>query len=326
MRRREFIAGLGGVAAWPVVARAQGQANVQRIGYLGSGSPASSGHYAASFRDALGKLGYVEGRNVLITYRWAKGRFDQLPALINELLREKPDVIIAFGGPEVTGAIKSATSTIPVVFLTDDPVAEGVVDSLARPGGNLTGVSVMQNEAEVKRIQLIKDALPNAARIAVLRNPDRPRSVEQLQTTQEAGSVAGLEVTPWDVASINELDRILSRAPVEPFDALLVTRDPMLFNQRMQIVEFAARNHLPGFYFWREFVEVGGLISYGPNPADIHRRMASYVAKILKGAKPADLPVEQPTKFELVINLKAAKAIGLTVPPALVARADEVIE
>jgi ABC-type uncharacterized transport system substrate-binding protein len=213
VKRRAFIAGLGGAAAWPVVARAQGQANVQRIGYLGSGSPASSGHYAASFRDELGKLGYVEGRNVLITYRWAEGRFDQLPALINELLREKPDVIIAFGGPEVTGAIKSATA-----------------------------------------------------------------------------------------------------------------RDPILFNQRPRIVEFAARNHLPGFYFWREFVELGGLISYGPNPADIHRRMASHVAKILKGAKPADLPVEQPTKFELVINLKAAKALNLNIPPTLLARADEVIE
>ena len=328
MNRRKFIVVLGSAAVWPVVALPQNTETSKsyRIGYLGSGSAATSAHYAASFRDALSKLGYVEGRNIVTTYRWAEGRFERLPALINELIREKPDVIIGFGGAQVTSALKSATSTLPVVFLTDDPVAEGVVDSLARPGGNLTGVSVMQDEAEVKRVQLVKDALPKASQVAVLRNPDRPRSVEQLQTIEGAGTAAGLEVTTWDAASTDELDRILSAAPVAPLDALLVLTDPMLFTQRARIVEFAARNHLPGFYFWREFVEAGGLMSYGPNLGEMHRRMASYVVKILTGAKPADLPVEQPTTFELVINLKTAKALGLTVPPSLLARADEVIE
>ena len=181
-----------------------------RIGYLGSGSPTTSGRYVAGFRDALKGLGYVEGQNTLITYRWAAGKFDGLPELVDELLRDKPDVIIGFGGSQVANAIKSATSTLPVVILTDDPVAEGLVKSLARPGGNLTGVSVMQDEAEVKRGQLLKEALPGVARIAVLRNPDRPRSEVQLQVVKRAANAVGLEVTTWDASSADELGRILS--------------------------------------------------------------------------------------------------------------------
>ena len=234
-----------------------------RIGYLGSGSPATSGRYAAEFRDALKGLGYVEGQNTVITYRWAAGKFDGLPELVDELLRDKPDVIIGFGGSQVANAIKSATSTLPVVILSDDPVAEGLVKSLARPGGNLTGVSVMQDEAEVKRVQLLKEALPGVARIAVLRNPDRPRSEVQLQIVKQAANAVGLEVTTWDASSADELGRILSATPSAPVDALLVLTDPMLFTQRERIVEFAAENRLPGFYFWREFVEAGGLMSYG---------------------------------------------------------------
>jgi putative tryptophan/tyrosine transport system substrate-binding protein len=297
-----------------------------RIGYLGSGSPTTSGRYVAGFRDALKGLGYVEGQNTLITYRWAAGKFDGLPELVDELLRDKPDVIIGFGGSQVANAIKSATSTLPVVILTDDPVAEGLVKSLARPGGNLTGVSVMQDEAEVKRVQLLKEALPGVARIAVLRNPDRPRSEVQLQVVKRAANAVGLEVTTWDASSADELGRILSATPPAPVDALLVLTDPMLFTQRERIVEFAAENRLPGFYFWREFVEAGGLMSYGPNLAAMHRRMAIYVAKILKGEKPADLPVEQPIKFELVINTKTAKTLGLTISSGVLAIADEVIE
>ena len=297
-----------------------------RIGYLGSGSPTTSGRYVAGFRDALKGLGYVEGQNTLITYRWAAGKFDGLPELVDELLRDKPDVIIGFGGSQVANAIKSATSTLPVVILTDDPVAEGLVKSLARPGGNLTGVSVMQDEAEVKRVQLLKEALPGVARIAVLRNPDRPRSEVQLQVVKRAANAVGLEVTTWDASSADELGRILSAAPSAPVDALLVLTDPMLFTQRDRIVEFAAENRLPGFYFWREFVEAGGLMSYGPNLAAMHRRMAIYVAKILKGEKPADLPVEQPIRFELVINTKTAKTLGLTISSGVLAIADEVVE
>jgi putative ABC transport system substrate-binding protein len=297
-----------------------------RIGYLGSGSPTTSGRYVAGFRDALKGLGYVEGQNTLITYRWAAGKFDGLPELVDELLRDKPDVIIGFGGSQVANAIKSATSTLPVVILTDDPVAEGLVKSLARPGGNLTGVSVMQDEAEVKRVQLLKEALPGVARIAVLRNPDRPRSEVQLQVVKRAANAVGLEVTTWDASSADELGRILSATPSAPVDALLVLTDPMLFTQRERIVEFAAENRLPGFYFWREFVEAGGLMSYGPNLAAMHRRMAIYVAKILKGEKPADLPVEQPIKFELVINTKTAKTLGLMISSGVLAIADDVVE
>jgi putative ABC transport system substrate-binding protein len=297
-----------------------------RIGYLGSGSPATSGRYAAGFRDALKGLGYVEGQNTVITYRWAAGKFDRLPELVDELLRDKPDVIIGFGGTQVANAIKSATSTLPVVVLTDDPVAEGLVKSLARPGGNVTGVSVMQDEAEVKRVQLLKEALPGVARIALLRNPDRPRSEMQLQVVKRAANAVGLEVTTWDASSADELSRILSATPTAPVDALLVLTDPMLFTQRERIVEFAAEHHLPGFYFWREFVEAGGLMSYGPNLAEMHRRMAIYVAKILKGEKPADLPVKQPIRFELVINTKTAKALGLTISSGVLAIADEVVE
>jgi putative tryptophan/tyrosine transport system substrate-binding protein len=329
MKRRAFLAAVGSAAAWPLVALAQNAeaSKIYRIGYLGSGSPATSGHYAASFRDALGNLGYVEGRNTVTSYHWVAGDFDRLPALVDQLLRGKPDVIIGFGGTEIASAIKSATSTLPVVILTDDPVAEGLVDSLARPGGNLTGVSIMQFEAEAKRVQLLKATFPRATHIAVLRNPDRPRNGVQFQTIEAtATAAAGLEVTIWDAASIYELDRRLSAAPVTPLDALLVLADPMLFTQRLQIVGFAARNHLPGFYFWREFVEAGGLMSYGPNLAEMHRRMASYVVKILTGAKPADLPIEQPTRFELVINLKTAKALDLTIPPGVLALADAVIE
>jgi putative tryptophan/tyrosine transport system substrate-binding protein len=297
-----------------------------RIGYLGSGSPATSGRYAAEFRDALKGFGYVEGQNTVITYRWAAGKFDGLPELVDELLRDKPDVIVGFGGSQVANAIKSATSTLPVVILTDDPVAEGLVKSLARPGGNLTGVSVMQDEAEVKRVQLLKEALPGVARIAVLRNPDRPRSEVQLQVLKRAANAVGLEVTTWDASSADELGRILSATPSAPVDALLVLTDPMLFTQRERIVEFAAENRLPGFYFWREFVEAGGLMSYGPNLAAMHRRMAIYVAKILKGEKPADLPVEQPIKFELVINTKTAKTLGLMISSGVLAIADDVVE
>ena len=308
------------------VAVAQESGKTYRIGYLGNGSPVTSGRYAEGFIDALRGLGFVEGKNTVITYRWAEGTFDRLPALAGELVRDKPDVIVGLGGALVAAAIKSATSTLPSVILTDDPVAEGLVASLARPGGNLTGVSVLQEKAELKRVQLLKDTLPHAARIAILRNPSRPNSAVQLDAAKKAASSLGLEVTTWDASSTEELGRLLSTVSVASIDAVLALTDPMLSLQRERIVGFAAENRLPGFYFWREFVEAGGLMSYGPNLINMHRLMASYVAKILKGRKPSDLPIEQPTAFELVINIKTAKSLGLTIPPGVLAIADEVIE
>jgi putative tryptophan/tyrosine transport system substrate-binding protein len=297
-----------------------------RIAYLGSGSPTTSERYSAEFREALAKLGYVAGQNVLISYRWAEGGLDQLPALVGELLRDKPDVIIGFGGSQVAHSIKSATSTVPAVVLTDDPVAEGLVESLAKPGGNLTGISALQEEAELKRMQLLKEAFPNTSRIAVLRNPDRPHGARQLEAIKKAANSLKFEITTWDASKPDQLSRTLQSMPADQIDALLVLTDPMLSAQRERIVDFAAAKHLPAFYFWREFVDAGGLMSYGPNLVEMHRRMASYVDKILKGSKPADLPVERPVKFELIINLKTAKALGLSISPAVLAIADEVIE
>ncbi len=307
-------------------AAAQEIGKTYHIGYLGSGSPLTSGRYADSFVDALRGLGFVEGNNTVITYRWAQGKFDQLPAMAGELVRDKPDVIVGMGGTLVASAIKSATSTLPAVILTDDPVAEGLAASLARPGGNLTGVSVLQDKAELKRIQLLKDMLPHAARIAILRNPSRPNSAVQLDAATKAASSLGLELTIWEASTTEELDRLLSTVSVASVDALLALTDPILSAQRERIVKFAAVNRLPGSYFWREFVETGGLMSYGPNLINMQRLIASYVAKILKGTKPSDLPIEQPTAFELVINIRTAKSLGLTIPPGVLAIADEVIE
>jgi putative ABC transport system substrate-binding protein len=307
-------------------AAAQETGKTYHIAYLGSGSPATSGRYAKGFLETLNKLGFVEGQNTQITYRWAEGNFDRVSNLVGELLREKPDVIIGFGGTQIASAIKSATSIVPAVILTNDPVAEGLVQSLARPGRNLTGVGLLQEEAELKRLQLLKETLPLSARIAVLRNPERPHSQEQLEAIKTAANALGVETTIWEASSAAELGQLLSSVKVARLDALLVLTDPMLFSQRERIIAFAAKNRLPGFYFWREFAEVGGLMSYGPNLAEMHRHMALYVAKILKGTKPADLPIELPTTFELVINIKTVKALGLTIPPGVLAIADEVIE
>jgi putative ABC transport system substrate-binding protein len=233
------------------VAVAQESGKTYRIGYLGNGSPVTSGRYAEGFIDALRGLGFVEGKNTVITYRWAEGNFDRLPALAGELVRDKPDVIVGLGGALVAAAIKSATSTLPSVILTDDPVAEGLVASLARPGGNLTGVSVLQEKAELKRVQLLKDTLPHAARIAILRNPSRPNSAVQLDAAKKAASSLGLEVTTWDASSTEELGRLLSTVSVASIDAVLALTDPMLSLQRERIVRSVLRwrnaRHRPRF-------------------------------------------------------------------------------
>jgi putative ABC transport system substrate-binding protein len=325
MKRRQFIATLAVIlAATP--AAAQDRRRTYRIGYLGSGSPAASGRFLAAFRDGLRKLGYVDGENIAIDYQWAEGRLERLPGLAEILISHKPEVIVGFGGAQVTRVLKSATATIPVVFLTDDPVVEGIVDSMARPGGNLTGVSVLSVDLEAKRVELIKEALPQATRIAALHNPDHPRAGDNLATVRATAVKLGLDVTVAEARNIDEIESALSLLADAKADALLVMTDPMLNTQRDRIVAFAARRYLPGFYFWREFAEAGGLISYGPSLGDMHRRMAAYVDKILKGDKPGDLPIEQPTRFELVVNLKVARALDITLPLPLLTRADEVIE
>lgn len=322
--RRQFISALAMVVAATPAASREGR--VYRIGYLGSGSLAASGRWLVAFRDGLRKLGYVDGENIAIDYQWAEGRLERVPGLAEILISHKPEVIVGFGGAQVTQALKSATATIPVVFLTDDPVAEGIVDSMARPGGNLTGVSVLSVDLEAKRVELIKEALPQAMRIAALHNPDSPRARDNLATVRAAAAKLGLDVAVGEARSIDEVDGALAQLADAKTDALLVMTDPMLNTQRDRIVAFAARRRLPGFYFWREFTEAGGLISYGPSLGEMHRRMAAYVDKIFKGEKPGDLPIEQPTRFELVVNLKAARPLGITLPLPLLARADEVIE
>jgi putative tryptophan/tyrosine transport system substrate-binding protein len=284
------------------IAVAQKIAKTLRIAFVGSGSFAASGHYTTSFGEALRTFGYTEDRNIEIEYRWVDGKFDLLPNLINDVMAHKPDVIVSFGGPQLTTALKSATSTVPVVFLTGDPVAEGIVASLSRPDGNLTGVAVLGMELDAKRLELIKEALPHATRIAVLRNPDKPRAKDQLENVMAAAKAIDLEVALGEARSGDELESAFSALSRAEPDALLVLSDPMLNAQHARIVDFAVSNHLPGFYFWRQFVELGGFISYG-----------------------ASLD-EQPTRFELVINLRTARALGITLPSSLLNRADEVIE
>jgi putative tryptophan/tyrosine transport system substrate-binding protein len=324
MKRRELLAALGSIALAASMAAAQNFSKVLRIAFIGSGQ--ENGRYVASFRDALHSLGYIEGQNIQIEYRWAEGKFDLLPGLISNLVAKEPDVIVSFGGGQLTRTLKSATSTVPVVFLTGDPVAEGIVASLARPGGNLTGVAVLAMELDTKRMELVKEVLPHAMRIAVLRNPDYSRAKDQLENVVAAARVLGLEVGLGEARSSGELEGAFTALSRVQADALLVLSDPMLNSQSARIVDFAASNHLPGFYFWRQFVDLGGLISYGASLDDMLRRMGFYVDRILRGAKPSELAIEQPTRFELVINLKTARALGLSIPSSLLAHADEVIE
>jgi putative tryptophan/tyrosine transport system substrate-binding protein len=324
MRRRRFIAVLAMLVAATRVAAREGR--VYRVGYLGSGSPTTSGRWLAAFRNGLRKLGYVDGENMAIDYQWAEGHFERLAHLAQVVIDHEPQVIVGFGGPQVARALKSATATIPVVFLTDDPVAEGIVASMARPGGNLTGVGVLSNDLEAKRVELVREALPQATRIAALHNPNDPRSRDSLATVRATAAKLSLAVAVAEARSVDEVDGALAQVAEAKADALLVMTDPMLNTERVRIVAFAAAEGIPGFYFWREFGEAGGLVSYGPSLGEMHGRMAAYVDKILRGEKPGDLPIEQPTRFELVVNLSAARSLGITLPMPLLARTDEVIE
>jgi len=294
------------------------------IGVLGAASPGAVAADIAAFREGLSEAGYVEGLNVAIEYRWAEGRLDQLPALAADLVARKVEVIAALAGTPPAVAAKGATSTIPIVFSSGDPVGLGLVASLARPGGNLTGVSSL--ELSAKRIEMLSELVPEAKVIALLVNPNNAIAESTIQNAQEAARTKGVELLVLKASTESEIDAAFATLSQARAGALMQPSD-VLFNNRLdQLVALASRHSLPAVYEWREYPAAGGLISYGPSRTGLWRQVGIYVGKILKGAKPADLPVEQPTRFELVVNLNTAKALGLTVPPSILARADEVIE
>jgi putative ABC transport system substrate-binding protein len=329
MERRTFIALVsGGLLAAPLAAEAQQAAKIARIGYLAT-NLAGAPHLPEAFRQGLRDLGYVEGRNVVIEYRDAEGKFERLPALAAELVALKVDVIVAPTTPAALAA-KQATRTLPIVFtVAADPVTSGLVTSLARPGGNVTGSSILTPELVGKWLELLKQAVPGVSRVAVLWHPGGfPERTEKdmLKAAEVAGRALGVQLQLVEARGPEDFDRAFSDMTRTRAGALTVLATTMLLIDRRRLVELAAKNRLPAVYPFREFVDAGGLMAYGPNVADLYRRAATYVDKILKGAKPADLPVEQPTKFELVINVKTARALGLTIPQSLLLRADEVIQ
>jgi len=327
MRRRQFITLLGGAAAtWPLAARAQQPAKIPRIGFLGNSTATMEANLIGHLRDGLRELGYEEGRNVIIEFRWADGKYDQFPALVAELLAAKVDVIITAGTP-ATLAIKKATSTVPLVFIAvGDPVGTGVVPNLGRPGGNITGLSSIAPDLEGKRLELLREVVPKLSHVAFFLNPANAFHTASMRQARVAAQSLGIKLQPMEVNKSEQLDGAFASIVKEKPDALLILADRIFLHNRKRMMEFAIQQRLPSVNAYRELVEAGGLISYGPSYEDMHRRAAVYVDKILKGTKPADLPIEQPTKFTLLINLKTAKTLGLTVPPTLVARADELIE
>jgi putative tryptophan/tyrosine transport system substrate-binding protein len=326
MRRRELMLLLGGAMTAARAVRAQQNA-MPVIGFL---SRASSGFYApfvAAFRRGLGDTGYVEGQNVAIEYRWAEGRDDRLPALAVDLVGRKVDVIVTSGGTLSALAAKRATSVIPIVFnVGGDPVEFGLVVSLARPGGNLTGVSIMTTELMPKRFELLSELVPQAGVFALLVNPNNPNAEPMIRDVQKAARARGVQLNILNASSESEIDAAFTSLVQQHAGALVVGADAFFGSQLDQLVALAARHAVPAIYEWREFAVAGGLISYGTNRTFAFRQAGFYAGRILKGANPADLPVQQPTKFELVINLETAKALGLTIPQTILARADEVIE
>ena len=306
-------------------ANAQQPAKVPRIGFLSSLSPAAVSARMDAFRQGLRELGYVEGKNIVIESRWAEGKTERLPELAAELVRLKVDVIVT-GGPSVNRFAKEATVTIPIVLAFDnDPVGNGFAASLARPGGNVTGLSALSPEISGKQLELLKEIVPTLSRVAVLGNSAEPANALVLREVELAAGAFGVKLQHLDVLGPKDIETAFRAASKGRADAVLVLLSPVVISHRTQLVEIALKSRLPAIYFRPEFVEDGGLMSYATSFADLSRRAATYVDKILKGTKPADLPVEQPTKFELVINLKAAKQIGLTIPPNVLAQADKVI-
>jgi putative ABC transport system substrate-binding protein len=328
MRRREFIALLGGVAAWPFAARAQQPARrVYRVGYFAIQSQEGSLHLIKAFEDGLRSLGYRVGENVIIEYRYADGEMERLPALATDLVGLGADVIVS-GNNVTTVAAMKATTTIPIVMTNSaEPVSAGLVASLARPGGNVTGFSSEPgDEINGKRLEFLKDTLPNLSRVGILWNPDFVPNQDRLTSVREATQALGLTFVPAEARGPDALEQAFATMVRERAQVLIVLSDGVLFNHRGPIGVMAVRNRLPAISAVREYAEAGFLLSYGIDLPDQFRRSAAFVDKIFKGAKPGDLPVERPTKFELVVNLKTATALGLTVPPSVLARADEVIE
>jgi putative tryptophan/tyrosine transport system substrate-binding protein len=306
-------------------AEAQQPKKVPRIGLLSTVSSSSIASRIEAFRQGLRELGYIEGKSVVIEYRWAEGKLDRLPALVAELVRLKVDVIVS-AGPLPTRAAKEATVTIPIVMTTDtDPVGNGFVASLARPGGNITGLSSLAPEISGKQLELLKEVVPKLSHVALLGNSTEPGNAQLLKETELAAGALAVQLQYLDVRNPKDIETAFRAASKGRADAVLVLTSQVFTSHRKQLVELAVKNRLPVTYFRREFVEDGGLMSYAVNQLDLDRRAASYVDKILKGAKPSDLPVEQPMKFEFIINLKTAKEIGLTIPPNVLARADKVI-
>ena len=325
MNRRELMLLLGGAITAARALRAQQKA-MPVIGYLNSTWPDPHAPFVAAFRQGLSETGYVEGQNVAIEYRWAEGRYDRLPALAADLVGRKVDVIVASGGSPSALAAKSETSTIPIVFVAADPVGAGLVATLARPGGNLTGFSILSSELTPKRLELLSELVPHAEVVALLVNPNSPSAESIIRDMQEAARGKGLQLTIINAGTESEINTAFTTLVSLHAGALIVAADPFLFSRREQLVALAAHYPSPAIFVEREFAVAGGLISYGTSFAAVFHQQGIYVGKILKGANPADLPVQQPTKFELVINLKTATALGLTVPQSLLVRADEVIE
>jgi putative tryptophan/tyrosine transport system substrate-binding protein len=326
MKRREFITLLGGtaVAAWPLAASAQ-QPAMPVIGFLYAGSPEASAHLVAAFRKGLSEMAYVEGQNVAVEYRFAHSQFDLLPELAADLVRRPAAVIVA--NVSAVFAVKAATTTVPVVFATGgDPLGDGLVNSLNRPGGNITGVSFLSSALGAKQLQLLRQLVPKATVIAALADPNYPNAEIQLRHLQEAARSVGLQIRVVKASNEREIDAAFASLVQQRADALVSGGGAFLFSQRSQIIALAARHAVPAIYPPREFPAAGGMMSYGASITDAYRQVGVYAGRILKGEKPADLPVMQPTKFELVINLKTARALGLDVPATLLAIADEVIE
>ena len=326
MKRRDFITLLGGAAAaWPLAAHAQPAMPV--IGFLHPQSPEAFAEPMRGFRQGLKDTGYVEGENVTIEYRWADNQIERLPAMAAELVRRRVAVIVATGGGPSALAAKAATTAIPIVFnIADDPVSQGLVATLARPGGNITGVSILSTELTTKRLNLLRELVPGGVRVAVLVNPNGPSADVTVREIEAAAGTVGLKIHVLKASTSREIDAAFANFVRERPDALFVGNDAFLTSRRVQLVHLATLHRLPATYALRDYAEVGGLMSYGASLRDAYRQVGLYAGRILKGSKPADLPVVQASKFELVINLQTARLLGLTVPPTLLATADEVIE
>ena len=325
MRRREFITLLGGVAVtWPLAANAQSK--TPRIGFMGNSTAALEANLVGAFREGLREHGYEEGRNIVIEYRWADGKYERFPALVAELIAANVEVIVTAGTPAAL-AMKKATTTVPLVMVAvGDPVGTGLVPSLARPGANLTGLSSVAPDLEGKRLQLLREVVPALSHVAMFINSLNPSHVSSMRQARAAAQTMGIKLQLHDIRKSEDLDDAFAAIRKERPDAVLILADRVFLHNRERMIDFTKEQRLPNVNAYKELVEVGGLMSYGPSYEDMHKRAAIYVDKILKGAKPADLPIEQPSKFTFIVNLKAAKALGVTVPSQLLGLADELID